>query len=176
MDSDGTPNDDKPNYFNDLRMVIEFTNGKPKIVDCWEATTEPGYHYTYHPMNRKGAARIKFGQYRAWKVGYHGRADRHEALVQVRPITVYRDANKDMKRIGDKEDTGLFGIDQHWGYDLSRNNIKNASAGCLVGRTRAGHREFMSIIEQDRRYQKNRGYIFWTTVISGEDLAKVCPQ
>jgi hypothetical protein len=123
-------------------------------------------------MNPEGAARIKFGQYKAWQVGIHygGGSDPHEALVQAAPITVYRDANRDNQRTGDKTDTGLFDIDQHWGFDLPYNNVYYASAGCLVGRTRDGHREFMSLIKQDRRYQLNKNYLFYTTIIGGDEL------
>jgi predicted chitinase len=173
MDTSGKLNKDQPNYFNDVRMVIEILNGKPKILGCWEATTEPGSYWTYHPMNPKGAARIAFGQYKAWKLGRHGNSEPHEALVQAANLTVCRDFNKDFSRTGDKLDTGSsFGINQHWGYDLPHNNVYNASAGCLVGRTRQGHREFMRIIKQDKRYQKNHNYLFLTTIIPGDDLEK----
>lgn len=120
MDSDGTVNSDAPNYFNDRRMVIQILEGIPYIIGNWEGTTEPGYYYTYYPMNEKGAARIKFGQYKAWQVGLHGNYDTHEALVQVAPITVHRDFNQDLMRTGDKLDTGLFAINQHWGYGAIR--------------------------------------------------------
>ncbi|MBD2491050.1 peptidoglycan-binding protein [Aulosira sp. FACHB-615] len=175
IDGDWNLNSDTPNAFNDRRIVIEVVNGTPKIVDHWQATTEPGRHYTVNPMNSAGAARIKFGQYKAWAVGLHGNAERHEALVQVAPLTVHRDFNKDFKRTGDKTDTGLFYINQHWGYDAPSNDIRNASAGCLVGRMRQGHREFMSIIKQDRRYVANNDYVFYTTVIPGDDLLKKFP-
>ncbi|BAY17169.1 peptidoglycan binding domain-containing protein [Anabaenopsis circularis NIES-21] len=175
IDGDWNLNSDTPNAFNDRRIVIEVVNGTPKIVDHWQATTEPGRYYTLNPMNPGGAARIKFGQYKAWAVGLHGNAERHEALVQVAPITVYRDFNKDYQRTGDKLDTGLFYVNQHWGYDAPSNDIKNASAGCLVGRMRQGHREFMSIIKQDRRYVANNDYVFYTTVIPGDDLLKKFP-
>jgi hypothetical protein len=46
------------------------------------------------------------------------------------------------------------------------------SAGSLVGRTRQGHQEFMALIKQDHRYQRNPNYLFLTTIISGEDLAQ----
>jgi hypothetical protein len=75
-----------------------------------------------------------------------------------------------MIRTGDKLDTGLFDINQHWGYDMPRNNISFASAGCLVGRTRQGHREFMQLIKQDKRYQLNKQYMFLTTIIPGNEL------
>ncbi len=171
MNADGTLNQDAPNQFNDRRLVIEFVNGAPVIVGSWEATTEPGSKYTYHPMNPKGAARIKFGQYKAWQVGLHG-SDQHEALVQTAAITVFRDFNQDFQRAGDSTDSGLFGVNQHWGYDLPRNDVQGASAGCLVGRTKDGHREFMKLIKQDRRYLANRNYTFITTVILGSDLIK----
>ena len=176
MNEDGSLNNDAPNEFNDRRIVIEVVDGVPKIVNHWQATTEPGSHYTFKPMNSQGAARIQFGQYKAWKVGIHGTAEPHEALVQVREITVCRDFNKDFKRTGDKLDTGdYFGVNQHYGFDFPQNNIRVASAGCLVGRRREGHREFMAIIKSDRRYVANRNYVFYTTVIPGDELVKAFP-
>ncbi len=175
MDTDEKLNDNKPNCFNDIRVVIEIQNGIPKIIGCWEATTEPGAYYTYKPINSEGSARILFGQYKAWRVGQCGISEPHEAIIQVENITVCRDFNKDFRRIGDRIETGLFGINQHWGYDLPRNNINMSSAGSLVGRTRNGHREFMQIIKQDKRYKKNPNYLFLTTVISGDDLEKQFP-
>lgn len=173
MSADGSLNSDTPNSFNDRRTVLQIVDGVPAIVGNWEATTEPGYHYTYRPMNPAGAARIKFGQYKAWQVGIHGTTDRHEALVQTGgEVTVHRDFNKDLQRTGDKLDTGYFAINQHWGYDLPYNNVYYASAGCLVGRARQGHREFMSLIKKDRRFQLNDRYVFYATVIYGPDLIK----
>jgi peptidoglycan hydrolase-like protein with peptidoglycan-binding domain len=172
IDGDGRVNPDQANHFNDRRLVIQILDRKPKIIGNWDGTTEPGYHYTYRPMSPKGAARIKFGQYKAWRVGMHGTSERHEALVQVEPVTVHRDFNKDLIRTGDRLDTGYFGINQHWGYDLPRNNIYFASAGCLVGRSRQGHQEFMALIKQDRRYQLNKKYTFLATIIPGDGLPK----
>lgn len=173
MNSDGTLNDNDPDSFNDRRMVIQILDGIPAIIGNWEATTQPGSYYTENPMNPdKGAAIIRLGQYKSWQVGIHygSGSDPHEALTQAAPITVYRDANQDSQRTSDKTDTGLFDINQHWGFDLPYNNVYYASAGCLVGRTRNGHREFMNLIKKDRRYQINRNYTYYTTIISGEDL------
>jgi hypothetical protein len=172
MDKDGDLNDDLPNCFNDLRLVIQFVGGKPKIVGCWEGTTEPGAYYTYNPMNRLGAARIAFGQYKAWRMGIHGNSQPHEALVQVAPVKVHRDLDRNFIRTGDRVESGLFGINQHWGYDLPESNIGQASAGCLVGRTRKGHQQFISLVKSDRRYFENPKFVFPTTVIAGDDLVK----
>ncbi|MBW4665380.1 MAG: hypothetical protein KME01_14465 [Chroococcus sp. CMT-3BRIN-NPC107] len=174
LNANGTLNSDAPNCFNDRRLVLQTRDGIPQIIGNWEATTEPGSHYTYSPMNPLGAARIKFGQYTSWAVGLHGR-DRHEALVQVANVSVHRDFNKDFLRTGDRITTGLYGINQHWGYDLGINNISTASAGCLVGRSRGGHREFMNFVKSDVRYKKDPSFIFTTTIIPGDDLAKLFP-
>lgn len=172
--SNGVPNDDKLNQWNDRRIVIEIASATPKIVGNWVATTEPGDYYTNHPMTVKGAARIAFGQYKAWQVGTHGQSEPHEALRQVADLKLHRDRNQDGYRTGDPIDVGAhFGINQHWGYDMSR--VGKASAGCLVGQSRDEHRAFIKLIKQDRRYQLNKNYIFMTTVIPGDDLAKAFP-
>lgn len=183
MNADGKLNNDAPNEFNDLRLVIEFISGVPRIVDSWEATTEPGAHFTHNQMNPSGAARIKFGQYKAWRIGLHGVSNPHRALFQVEPISVHRDFNQDFSRAGDFVDTGLFAINQHWGFDFPKNDVNEAGAGCLVGRTTDGHLEFLNIIEQDKRYlatrfgaatfpgdPDERTYVFYTTIIAGDEL------
>jgi predicted chitinase len=147
MNADGSPNDNEANKWNDLRLLIRFEGGEPRIIGKWAATTEPGRYYTEHPLSPGGAARIEFGQYRAWQVGIH-RGD-HEALVQTGGhVTVCRDENRDNLRTGDPRQTGDFGINQHWGYDLA--SVDKASAGCLVGQSKIGHREFMALVKTAR--------------------------
>jgi hypothetical protein len=174
VDGEGTLNDDAPNKWNDRRLVIEIKNRKPTIVGNWDATTEPGFHFVFNPMNPKGAARIAFGQYKAWRVGVHNasKPSAHPALVQVGQITVHRDFNKDMKRTNDKTDVGsAFAVNQHQGFNQPPGDIGRSSAGCLVGRTNKGHGEFMDLVKTDPRYKEaSRGYTYMTTVIAGDDL------
>jgi hypothetical protein len=174
IDPDGTMNDDAPNIFNDVRLLLRINRaGRPVIAGAWEATTEPGYYHTViQRQDPRGAARIAFGQYKAWAIGPHPRsgATSHEALVQTANITVHRDFNADFQRWGDATFTGTFGINQHWGYDMPRTDIGKASAGCLVGRTKAGHREFMQLVRGDARYRASQGYRFMTTVLDGTTL------
>lgn len=155
-DTDGRLNADAPNQFNDIRCIFN----KERCIDLWSATCEPGAHYTERPMNPHGAFRIAFGYHQdAWQIGLHGRySDEHEALVQVREIEGYRDYNKDGFRTGDKKVKGLFGINQHWGYDLPVYDVSTASAGCLVGRSREGHRQFMA-------YCRNSGLETFSTIV-----------
>lgn len=168
---DFTLNADTPNYFNDLRLVIKFVGNEPTIVFKSTATTEPGRKYTVRPLNSNGAFRIAFGQHlNAWVVGIHkpGTSGAHEALVQVAPVTGYRDGNRDYMRTGDLLLTGNYGINQHWGYDMA--TVEGASAGCLTSQSRADHRRFMSVIKTDVDYIKNRNYRFSTIVL---DASKV---
>ena len=165
---DGTLNRDEPDKFNDLRIVFWFDQDGRVMHKAWEATTEPGDFFTDNPLNPKGAARIKFGQYKAWSVGMH-RGD-HEALVQVADVSVFRDLNRDRARTGDTVDTGVFGINQHWGYDVSPASIRKTSAGCLVGRTTEGHKEFMAEVKADPRYRVNNSYKFVTTILPADKI------
>jgi hypothetical protein len=173
LNLDGTPNDNTPNRFNDLRTVIRIKeDALPEVLGSWEATTEPSLYWTLHPMNRRGVARIAFGQYKAWARGTHhpGAPQAHEALVQVAPVLVYRDLNQDFRREG-KPEAGLFGINQHWGYNLPKDDLGRSSAGGLVGRTEQGQREFMEIVKQDARYAANGSYRFQAVVIPASDLS-----
>lgn len=170
----GVLNADEFNKFNDRRVVIGIDRGKPTIHLNTLATTEPGKFFTDNPLNEGGAARIAFGQYKAWSVGTHkaGTSTAHEALVQVGKLTVHRDLNKDGKRTGDRIDVGSsFFINQHSGHDASPNNIGKASAGCLVGRSTDEHKQFMKLVKTDPRFKKaSMGYKYISTIIAGDDL------
>lgn len=173
LNPDGAANANSPNAFNDLRLVITFEDGKPRIVKAWECTTAPGRYYTEHALKAEGAAIIALGHQRCWKVGTHraGSANAHEALVQTgAEVVVTRDRNQDYKRDGDQTDRGWFGINQHWGYDQTADDIGYASAGCLVGRTREGHREFMRIVKSDPRYLADPDFVFRTTVLTAAEV------
>ncbi|TBC68725.1 peptidoglycan-binding domain-containing protein [Rhizobium ruizarguesonis] len=172
VDPNGKLNKNKPNQFNDLRVIFSISATGAPVFTVWEGTTEPGLFWTMTPMSQKGAARIAFNQYKSWSIGTHhpGKASAHEALVQVEPILVYRDLNKDFNRQGDETEFGLFAINQHWGYNAPKDDLGQTSAGCLVGRTKAGHLEFMSMVKSDPRYLANSTYRFITTVLPGTEV------
>ena len=179
LNPDGTVNTNRPNAFDDLRTCIGFDGPAPKLLGAWEATTQSGKRYTQGPIasyeGKPGAAIIALGQQRAWQVGMH-RGD-HEALIQTGgSVSIYRDINKDYKRGDDPITSGWYGINQHWGYDLPKDDIGPSSAGCLVGRTKAGHREFMSIVKSDPRYKADKSYIFSTTVLEAAAVARAQPK
>lgn len=162
-------NTDIPDKYNDCFNVIEFVNNVPVLRFSVYCTTEPGNYYTEFPMNSKGAARIKFGQYTAWKTGYH---KTQYALVQEAPITVFRDLNADGYRTGDKEDTGLFGVDIHTtnSDNNETNSIGRWSAGCIVIANKSSFSNIMQLLQTDSRYTDD--FLFTLTVIDGEEFNK----
>lgn len=166
---DGTPNADLPNRWNDRRLVLSFYGSGFQIKLNYRATTEPGKYYTQNPLHKYGAARIAFGQYKAWQFGKHQGVQ--PALVQVAPVKVHRDINRDGKRSpNDPIDTGIFGINQHTTkFGTPPAEVGKYSAGCLVGWSYAQHIEFLDLVATDVRYLDSRkDFIFETAILPGD--------
>lgn len=164
---DGTRNDDARNKFNDVKFVFHLNDlGQPVLDGKFEATSTPGFRWTDQPMNPGGAFNIAPGWQKAWRLGeYHGRA-----LRQVLPLGGYRD--RDRARIRDTRYPvrGLFGVHHHQGYNLPRDDMRNASAGCQVIRETRQHEKFIDLVLEDARYKANHGYSFAATVLCQGDL------
>ena len=177
MNPDGSLNKDHFNHWNDRRIVFRIApGGQPEMLVNDQATTEPGHYYTWNPMDPRGAARIAFGQYKAWALGFH--KNNHPALVQRGNVRLHRDLNKDGYR--SKNDPVVvgksFGINQHSTLPgTPPERVDTYSAGCLVGRRWDWHLSFLEIVIQDERYRLNRGYLFVSSIIAGDDLAKMEP-
>jgi hypothetical protein len=171
---DGSANANTPDRFNDRRIVLTLKSGAPKILGNWQATTEPGNHFTMNPVHALGAGRIQLGQYKAWNVGIHtglSGGNSHEGLLQAVSISICRDKNKDFKRKGDFVDTNNDGFNQHHASDRKEHlGIGKHGAGCLVGRRILEHEDFMKIVKSDPRFQTSNGYKFMTTVVEVADL------
>ncbi|MBW4597750.1 MAG: peptidoglycan-binding protein [Brasilonema angustatum HA4187-MV1] len=169
MYPDGTPNIDRLDEWNDTRALFQVEhNGSARLVDTWAATSEPGAYYTYHRMSPGGAARIAFGQYWAWSVGMHGSRNPYEALVQCADVEFYRDDNEDGFRKGDEVTNANIGANQHHGFSMPE--VGKNSAGCLVGQSITGHKQFMLYNKSDRRYVTNNSYKYATAVLPADEL------
>lgn len=168
VNDDMTLNDNAPDRWNDLRILIKVQpDGKPTIVRSYIATTGPGRYYTEKPMNPMGCARIAFGQYKSWVMGIH--AGKQPALRQCANILVHRDLNKDGLREGDKVWAVPATINQHsTSPSFNADSIGKWSAGCLVGKNYGSHLEFIDRLQTDVRYIANNGYVFMTTVLDGK--------
>ncbi|MGI9161184.1 MAG: hypothetical protein ACR2K1_15665 [Saprospiraceae bacterium] len=171
---DGAPNADLIDGWNDRRMVIVFDAQKtPVIAHNAQATTEPGLAATNsaRAQQRGGVARIPFGQFAVWQMGFHKEIS-HPALVQRRNLKVHRDANRDGKRTGDALDWAI-GINQHSTRPTANpQRVGTWSEGCLVGRSWILHLEFIELCRRDPRYIENPMFFFPTTIIAGDDFAK----
>jgi len=135
----------KPDAFDDIfsvsRLVDEFPrqatpetfkSGVPRLM--WETrlfacTVDPGLVYAKDPMNPKGTAHLAPGHYpRSHRRGLHKGTP---ALVQVGPVTVRRDADRDGDTDENIFETGIFGINAHStrGEPVK---VGRWSAGCAV--------------------------------------------
>jgi hypothetical protein len=123
-------NNCRPNYFDDSFYDLRIDG----TLKYYQITTDPGKTCLIKPVNSKGCAILKPGQYQGmWAVGKH--KGKYPALVQVKPCTVIRDANRDNKLDFDakKEETGLFGINCHKARNGIISTLVNGwSAGCQV--------------------------------------------
>jgi len=116
------------NKFDDHIYLI-----KGPIMYVFTCTTNPGTHWLKNLLNPKGTAVLKPGQYvDTYQLGLH--QGKYKALVQRKPVTVYRDGDKDDVAEETKvEQTGLFGINIHRANASAISNfIDRCSAGCQV--------------------------------------------
>lgn len=118
--------------FDDLLLLFWKYNGvwSSVLIPC---TTDPGAYYLENPLNEKGTAIVKEGQYEnVMGLGKH--KGEYEAVVQTGPITVYRDPDRDTVLDTDvEEETGIFGINIHKAEVSSyEDRIRRWSAGCTV--------------------------------------------
>ena len=157
--------DNTANSFNDT-MILFWKFGGWWNNMTFPITTDPGIYWRTNPMNVKGTAILKPGQYKGmWAIGKH--QGRYEALRQVKPCTVYRDNNKDDKLDTDGEtDTGLFGINHHKA-GKSSTQVDKWSAGCQVQPNQALFDIEMRIFKQAAEIWGNS---FTYTLIESKDL------
>lgn len=121
-------NANKPNEFDDLIAVIDQSS-----ISWYTCTTNPGTHWLLNLLNPKGAALLKPGQWKdSWQIGLH--QGKYQALTQCKPITVFRDGNKNNIAEESKvTETGIFGINIHRANEkLVSKLIDKWSAGCQV--------------------------------------------
>ena len=158
------------NKFDDHITVSYKIDGEWQF-HCFDCTTDPGTHWVENVMNDKGVAILKPGQYRSsHKLRLHG--GKYLALGQQKPLTVYRDNNRDDKYDLDesKTDTGIFGINIHRAtkYEGKKStNIDKWSAGCQVIASNDDWHEFLDICQQAREVWSNN---FTYTFIESKDL------
>ena len=156
------------NQFDDYIVVEYIDMYGIKTRDVFPATTDPGLSSMTKPMSTKGCAILVPGQYRSsWMIGYH--KGKYEAIVQYKPVKVYRDNNKDKVYDFDSKtiEEGIFGINIHKAGDNST-IVNGWSAGCQVLARRKDFDKLMKLAH----YQISQGHgkLFTYTLINEEDL------
>lgn len=155
------------NKFDDLITVSYKINGAWQY-HIWPCTTDPGITYTMQKLlSPLGVARLVPGQYRGtYQIGLH--QGKYEALVQRKPVKVYRDANKDTKFDENKIEEGLFGINIHRSSPTGiSTQVDGWSAGCQVFSNISDYRRFMQIM---KRAEQQFGNKFTYTLIESTDI------
>lgn len=158
------------NAFNDLICVAwrdEQASVRHRVLVC-AATTDPGVYYRENPLNVAGTAILPIGHYkRLWRLGKH--QGKYTALVQLSPIQVWRDNNKD-KQLDQSNlsEPGQFGINLHRANENTQSTIVDKwSAGCQVI---ADPKDFYQLLILAQRHADSYGNHFDYTLITDRDL------
>ncbi len=155
-----------PNKFDDRFFVLWKHLGKWN-EKAFPITTDPGTYWLQNPMVVQGTAILKEGQYPGiWALGKHSGYD---ALVQVGPCTVIRDANRDARLdFTGHEETGLFGINLHraTAYGTSK-QVDKWSAGCQVFADSSDFAVFMALAREAAKVWGDR---FSYTLLNERDF------
>jgi len=147
-----------------------------EVQKIYAITTDPGEYWLTNPLNPAGTAVLVPGQYRGtWKLGKH--QNKYEALVQRRPVKVWRDNNRD-KTIDysgfHTTSEGYFGINIHRSNPYGKSYaVSRWSAGCQVFQSAEDYTEFMSIC---KRSSSLYGNSFTYTLLTEEEIRKHLPS
>jgi len=155
--------------FNDKLVVFWRYSGK-LFYGCYPITTLPGEYYLVDKLlSRKGAAIMCPGQYSgAYSIGKH--KGKYDALVQTKPVKVYRDGDRDQEYDLDSStiEAGMFGLNIHRGYKEGRvPKVGKTSAGCQVFQHASAFDEFMDCCEYAKEEWGNK---FTYTLLEEQDL------
>ncbi len=151
---------DLTDQFDDMLCCVYKVNGQ-WIGKYWPITTDPGKYYletASEDFGVEGTAILVPGQYRgAYKLGNHG-STKYLALVQSKPVAVYRDSDKDLEYDHVNMETGMFAINIHassmnpYTENKSTEVIGNWSGGCQVFKNTQDYREFIYLCQQQITY------------------------
>jgi hypothetical protein len=135
--------------WDDIRFAVYKRKGLWQ-VRSWKQTTDPGKPCLLNPSRPQGAAILCPGQHcGAFAGGFHKQDRKRYALLQAKPLPVYRDGNKDDQLDFDPAsiETGMIGLNMHGPYADELERVGEASAGCQVAFSQADHTEFMTLYD-----------------------------
>lgn len=148
--------------FDDVIAFFYYDQNGKLVGKVATATTDPSTYWLNEPMNVKGAAILKAGEYKdSWAIGLHRGS--YKALVQVKPVTVIRDNDRNnvINYLASTQ-TGLYGINIHRA-SLTKDNatdIGKDSAGCQVFQNASDFNSMMAAAETSKsKYGNTFSYI-----------------
>jgi hypothetical protein len=145
------------NRFDDEIHVFYKDSNNTWNYHVYFATTDPGTFWLRNPGYSQGTAILAQGQHKnAYAIGMH--RGKYKALVQVRPVTVIRDYDRDAFLDFDNgtKQTGMFGINIHRAESSGTTKyIDKYSAGCQVFQNAKDFDEFMELCERHRSLYGN---------------------
>lgn len=157
--------------FDDLLAYFIYDNNGKLVGRVVSGTTDPSTSFLKSPINLKGAAILKSGQYKdAYQLGLH--RNKYEALVQRKPVEVIRDNDRNaLINYLAPTQTGLYGINIHKSTKGKNNEdiIGLDSAGCQVFRN---IRDFEDMMQLARISKNKYGNNFTYTLLDDRDLLK----
>ena len=157
--------------FDDLLAYFIYDNNGKLVGRVVSGTTDPSTYFLKSPMNLKGAAILKSGQYKdAYQLGLH--RGKYEALVQRKPVEVIRDNDRNaLINYLAPTQTGLYGINIHKAQKGKNNEdiIGLDSAGCQVFRN---IRDFEDMMQLARISKNKYGNSFTYTLLDDRNLLK----
>lgn len=157
--------------FDDLIAYFTYDNNGKIVGRVVTGTTDPSTYFLKSPMNLKGAAILKSGQYKdAYQLGLH--RNKYEALVQRKPVEVIRDNDRNaLINYLAPTQTGLYGINIHKAQKGKNNEdiIGLDSAGCQVFRN---IRDFDDMMQLARISKNKYGNSFTYTLLDDRNLLK----
>jgi len=149
----------KANSFDDFIYTFYKNND-----DNWEgykakATTDAGTYWLEKPMQSKGTALLKAGQYvDTYQIDKH--RDKYYAVTQrLKPVVVIRDYNRNNKLDfnNGKEESGMFGINIHKANSSgTTKTIDKYSAGCQVFANADDFNKFMEMAYKQKELYGNK--------------------
>jgi hypothetical protein len=161
------------NTFDDYIAFFYYDDKGNIMGKVAPATTDPSVYYLKDPMMPDvGTAILKSGEYLdAYQIGLH--KGQYEALVQVKPVTVVRDNDRNAEiNYFAPTMSGLYGINIHRA-SRGKNNptqIDKDSAGCQVFRDESDYQLFMNFAKKSREVNGNK---FTYILIDNRDIRKL---
>jgi len=148
----------KPNSFDDA-MLVWYKDDKGNVIEhTFPITTDPGTFWLENPMNPKGTAILKQGQYvDSWALGKH--QGKYEAWKQVKPVTVLRqyDRKNELDFMNGTPDTGLHGINVHRADSSGETKtVGKYSAGCQVFANIDDYNKFVAMSRRQKDMYGNK--------------------